>query len=391
MKNILKIGLIGLCGVLGVRYYKAYKVAERIKITIKQITINAINKNAFQIGIAFNVANSANYNMTLSKSSLKAYLNGKYAGLCYLPYVQTIQANTTSEIYIVCNIYYKETFKEFWNLLLNFATTAKLTIAGSLNFNGVMLPIPQINIYEFSLKDTIQAIKTTDNISGISGRSWYGGNRGYYGYSKSVRAVDAEDRGLRNVSQMDSSFLKEINDVLSSYGKKTTLAQIKSDIKNGDIIADEWHHTSKYGNKTNYYSFENIVYHYLNEDEIARYEDEQQKKSHYDYEILKNRKDWRDYERKEFEKSCERIWGLILNDKYEYKASNGVVLKFRGKYRIPKDGIWDDDGEIFYSKFNDLSYYFSIYPNTTEGRDKFHVAIKEMINDYLAFYNYVYR
>lgn len=160
MKNILKIGLIGLCGVLGVRYYKAYKVAERIKITIKQITINSINKNAFQIGLSFLVANSANYNMTLSKSALKAYLNGKYAGLCYLPYVQIIQANTTSEIYIVCNIYYKETFKEFWNLLLNLATTAKLTIAGSLNFNGVLLPIPQINIYEFSLKDTIQAIKT---------------------------------------------------------------------------------------------------------------------------------------------------------------------------------------------------------------------------------------
>lgn len=159
MKNILKIGLIGLCGVLGARYYKAYKVAERIKITIKQITINAINKNAFQIGIAFNVANSANYNMTLSKSSLKAYLNGKYAGLCRLPYVQIIQANTESEIYVVCDIYYKETFKEFWNLLLNLATTAKLTIAGSLNFNGVMLPIPQINIYEFSLKDTIQTIK----------------------------------------------------------------------------------------------------------------------------------------------------------------------------------------------------------------------------------------
>ena len=77
-------------------------------------------------------------------------------------------------------------------------------------------------------------------------RRYFGGNSGYVGYSKSKRAVDAENRGLRSKSQMDRDFLNEVNDlIIDNGGNPVTLAQIKRNLQN--IARDEWHHTSMYG------------------------------------------------------------------------------------------------------------------------------------------------
>ena len=89
-------------------------------------------------------------------------------------------------------------------------------------------------------------------------RRYFGGNSGYVGYSKSKRAVDAENRGLRSKSQMDRDFLNEVNDlIIDNGGNPVTLAQIKRNLQN--IARDEWHHTSMYGNKTDYYSAKTIA------------------------------------------------------------------------------------------------------------------------------------
>ena len=89
-------------------------------------------------------------------------------------------------------------------------------------------------------------------------RRYFGGNSGYVGYSKSKRAVDAENRGLRSKSQMDRDFLNEVNDlIVDNGGNPVTLAQIKRNLQN--IARDEWHHTSMYGNKTDYYSAKTIA------------------------------------------------------------------------------------------------------------------------------------
>lgn len=91
----------------------------------------------------------------------------------------------------------------------------------------------------------------------------FGGNSGYVGYSKSKRAVAAEERGLRNASQMNAEFAKEVNSIIEERtGKpsKLTLKAIKAALP--DIKADEWHHTSKFGNKTNYYSAEGVASHF---------------------------------------------------------------------------------------------------------------------------------
>ncbi|MBQ9705550.1 MAG: hypothetical protein IJV55_05105, partial [Paludibacteraceae bacterium] len=95
----------------------------------------------------------------------------------------------------------------------------------------------------------------------------FGGNRGYVGYSKSRRAVDAERRGLRSKSQMDKSFAEEVNGILRERGaEEVSLSKIKKAL--GDIRADEWHHTSKFGNRTDYYSAETVADHFTPEEEV---------------------------------------------------------------------------------------------------------------------------
>lgn len=113
-------------------------------------------------------------------------------------------------------------------------------------------------------------------------RHYYGGNSGYVNYSKSKRAVEAEANGLRNKSQMDASFAKEVNDLIQQVvpgAKRVTLKQIKRALD--EIEPDEWHHTSMYGNRTNYYSAETIA-------EYLRPETDKERQDREEYENLRN-------------------------------------------------------------------------------------------------------
>ena len=91
-------------------------------------------------------------------------------------------------------------------------------------------------------------------------RTVYGGNSGYVGYSKSKRAAEAEERGLRSVSQMDKEFADEVNRLVSeATGEESNLSlkKIRDIAKSGRY--EEWHHTSMYGNRTKYYSADTIA------------------------------------------------------------------------------------------------------------------------------------
>ena len=102
--------------------------------------------------------------------------------------------------------------------------------------------------------------KTNDENGDLRFRTIFGGNRGYVGYSKSVRAVEAEERGLKSVSQMDRDFADEVSRMVSEeLGEETmlTLKEVREAAKAGRY--DEWHHTSMYGNKTKYYSAETVA------------------------------------------------------------------------------------------------------------------------------------
>lgn len=73
-----------------------------------------------------------------------------------------------------------------------------------------------------------------------------GGNRGYIGYSESVRSYNAKLEGRFP----KTLFKKEYN---------ITEKKFKELENRGVIYVSEWHHTSKFGNKTNFYSFDNEV------------------------------------------------------------------------------------------------------------------------------------
>lgn len=104
----------------------------------------------------------------------------------------------------------------------------------------------------------VSKAKRAQGINGI-GRTVFGGNSGYSGYSKSKRAIEAEHNGLMNKSQMNKSFVDEVNEIIYENGKNrtVTLAEIKRHLT--EIQPDEWHHTSMYGNRTNYYSAQNVA------------------------------------------------------------------------------------------------------------------------------------
>ena len=93
-----------------------------------------------------------------------------------------------------------------------------------------------------------------------SNHTVFGGNRGYVGYSKSKRAVEAEERGLCSISQMDKLFVEEVRRMvneLTGENVKLTVSGVREIAKSCPY--DEWHHTSMYGNKTKYYSAETIA------------------------------------------------------------------------------------------------------------------------------------
>ena len=77
-------------------------------------------------------------------------------------------------------------------------------------------------------------------------RTTFGGNSGYAGYSESIRSIQAKEDG-----RYPKTILKK------EYG----ISQKKFDelLNRGVIYKSEWHHTSMYGNKTEFYSIDNIV------------------------------------------------------------------------------------------------------------------------------------
>lgn len=80
---------------------------------------------------------------------------------------------------------------------------------------------------------------------------YYGGNSGYVGYSESVRSYNAKREGRFP----KTAFKRE-------YGlsEKTFNALLER----GVIANSEWHHTSKFGNKTKFYSIANeLLFTYL--------------------------------------------------------------------------------------------------------------------------------
>uniref|UniRef100_UPI0035A0B594 LPD38 domain-containing protein n=1 Tax=Porphyromonas loveana TaxID=1884669 RepID=UPI0035A0B594 len=173
-----------------------------------------------------------------------------------------------------------------------------------------------------------------------------GGNSGYVGYSMSKRAAAAREEGR---------FPK--TDFKKEYGVSDKILQGLVDA--GVIDNSEWHHTSKYGNKTTFYSWNGRYYHDIymdNKDAVSRLVEDGKKKELFDLfdrenrtktEELQNSLDNRVLEaRMEISsKYSEYVKGVRENlAKSNYTASGGSVVIPNGKtdyfnMDVEKDGV----------------------------------------------------
>ena len=198
--DLLKYGAIGVLIFGGYKYWRAYKVGSNLDIEISGVMANAISKNNFSIGVNLDVTNKSTERITLSNSNLKCYINGRYVGVAKVPYTQIINASTTTKVFVVVDVFYKEVFAEWWNMFVQLATTVKLTIAGSLKFNGVYVPIPAIDIKQFKMSELFGNDK---KISGVCS-----------GYDRYIPESWSDDFLEINTKRNDY-FFRTLNDIRS--------------------------------------------------------------------------------------------------------------------------------------------------------------------------------
>lgn len=132
-----------------------------------------------------------------------------------------------------------------------------------------------------------------------------GGNSGYIGYSESVRSQQAK---------LDGKFPKTL--FKKEYG--LTEKQFNNMLERGIIYVSEWHHTSKFGNKTQFYAIDNkILFNFLKGDKKAALEAYKKTKD-YSVPIKKNNTKKESYKSNVSYKkgSEESMYLLSLNEKF---------------------------------------------------------------------------
>ncbi len=251
--------------------------------------------------------------------------------------------------------------KEIFN---NFYTNKKTSDTRSLN---TLAGVQNRDIDTFSsarmLNTDASTYKGSNNSSTVQEddtlfRDWYGGNSGYEGYSKSKRAVEAEERGLRSASQMNGEFAKQVNGIIeerTGEPSKLTLKDIKKVLP--DIKADEWHHTSKFGNKTNYYSAENVASYFAKDPETELQERKERE--------IAEREDA--YRRAVREKIPTRKVETELGEKDAFITSDGYAVEVPGNVLyMPEDarlfaiGELKDEGDYVVDAYSDWALENSV-------------------------------
>ena len=213
---------------------------------------------------------------------------------------------------------------------------------------------------------------STDNESPDLYRRAIGGNSGYVGYSKSKRAVRAENAGLRNKSQMDAEFASEVNDIIASENPdqpKVTLKEIKQSLKN--IKPDEWHHTSMYGNRTNYYSARNVADYFL--ERTTQTDDHEREQMLAQASERINRADDALYEHVQAQLPLEYI-DTQIGKRKAYKSSNGLYVEVNRSFksnRVYAIGELAGESYLFVDRYSDWVY------DSAENRKRFEEAVDE--------------
>lgn len=159
----------------------------------------------------------------------------------------------------------------------------------------------------------------------MSTSRFFGGNSGYIGYSESVRSAEAKLRG----KFPKTTFKKE-------YGLSEK--KFKELVSRGIVATHEWHHTSKFGNRTDFYEIDDeVLFTYLTEGKDAAYDVYKDSRRHlYERPIFKNMKNWTDgieYKAARFAERDERLkkGDVFILFKKKFVVTR-VTAKGRNKY-----------------------------------------------------------
>ena len=141
----------------------------------------------------------------------------------------------------------------------------------------------------------------------MSRHTSFGGNSGYVGYSQSVRAAQAKAEG-----RYPKTLFKQVHGISEKKFKELEEREV--------ICVSEWHHTSKYGNKTYFYSISNEILFFLltgqKEEAIAAY------------------KRTRNYEvpiRRHINRNIIRFLDMAADYAFENKCGVGKTFTFKGQ------------------------------------------------------------
>ena len=100
---------------------------------------------------------------------------------------------------------------------------------------------------------------------------------GYIGFSTSRNAADARDRGLRPISEWSKSLILEAiheaveEEELVLQFDEELLRKVKlSELKKVALVCEEWHHTSKFYNRTDFYSLDLVNLEELEEEDVLK-------------------------------------------------------------------------------------------------------------------------
>jgi hypothetical protein len=136
----------------------------------------------------------------------------------------------------------------------------------------------------------------------------FGGNSGYVGYSISVRAVQAKNDGKYPKT--------EFKKVYSVSAK-----QFDALLYDGIICGSEWHHTSKYGNRTTFYEIVDPILFYARIGQMERAFELYKRTRRYSVPIFRNK----------YNRNKERFLAAAADYAFDNGLNVGSIFEFKGQ------------------------------------------------------------
>ena len=294
-----------------------------------------------------NTGGERNYGMFFNSDMDNAFAYGYYTYSVYLNIKNPLEIDCNNSSYdkIRYNGEVKDTYEwAKWAEKNGYDGVIFRNIRDGVDFNSMNEPTNDyVTFASNQIKSATDNVGTFDkNNPDIRYSKYFGGNSGYVGYSMSKRAAQARE---------DGRYPK--TDFKKNYG--ITDKSFNALVNFGYIDNSEWHHTSKFGNKTTFYEWENE----------EAYDAYKRNKKEIDALTKEYDKLSKDVETEQWEMLAENtpIKGYELNANRDWNVRNSIDNIFREKAykQLQDEGKDPTNEEDFNARVEELK-------NTEEGK-----------------------